>query len=177
MNILENYECKLALIEGSDLIIQILKQVAGWMKDNGIDQWRYLLEGGDDNEIIEAVVNKNTYIVIKDSEIIATFTLSTTQSEWDKHIFGEDVLGNAFYLHRLAILPTYMNQDLGKNILTWIQENNKSGKEYLKLNCVAGNIKLNNFYKCNGFDYIGETDNHSKYQKKMNNKEYCFEVH
>ena len=40
-----------------------------------------------------------------------------------------------------------------------------SDKELLKLDCVAANVKLNNFYKCNGFEFIGVTDGHSKYQK------------
>ncbi|MGG1190970.1 N-acetyltransferase [Solibacillus isronensis] len=57
-----------------------------------------------------------------------------------------------------------MNKGIGKSILMWIQEY-VSDKELLKLDCVAANVKLNNFYVGNGFEFIGVTDGHSKYQK------------
>lgn len=60
-----------------------------------------------------------------------------------------------------------MKNGIGKNILIWIQENTKSDKEYLKLDCIVNNIKLNNFYKNNGFEHFGITDGHSKFQKNI----------
>ncbi|TQR21389.1 GNAT family N-acetyltransferase [Psychrobacillus vulpis] len=142
----------------------MLKEVAQWMKDSGIKQWEFLLRGGDDEEIKQAVSNNVTYIIIKDKEIIATFTLSSKQSEWDNHIFGEDRLSNSLYLHRLAITPKFMKKGIGKSILHWILENINTDKELIKLDCVANNTKLNDFYKNNGFELIGIKDGHSKFQ-------------
>ena len=165
----EGIEIKIAAIEDSGVIINMLKQLAQWMKDNDINQWRYLLDGGDDEEIKQAIVNQETYVVLKGKEIVATFSLSSKQSEWDRQIWGSDTSFSSIYLHRLAIIPAYMKKGIGKSILTWIQEN-VSDKELLKLDCVADNVKLNNFYKSNGFDFIGVTDGHSKYQKRIKNK-------
>ncbi|MBT2660116.1 GNAT family N-acetyltransferase [Bacillus sp. ISL-45] len=145
----------------------MLKNNAKWMQDHGINQWRYLLKGGDDEEILEAIKQKETYIVLNDEELIGTFTLSTTQSEWDNHIFGVDPEGDSMYLHRLAVLPAYIGKGIGKEILKWIEDNISTDKTYLKLDCVADNSKLNQFYCANGFHYLGETDQHSKYQKKF----------
>lgn len=160
----EGFEVKIAAIEDSSVIIKMLKQLAQWMKEHDINQWQYLLDGDDDEEIKQAIVNQETYIVLKDKEIIATFSLSSKQSEWDKQLWGNDTTLSSLYLHRLAIVPAYMNKGIGKSILIWIQEY-VNDKQLLKLDCVEANVKLNNFYKCNGFEFIGVTDGHSKYQK------------
>jgi GNAT superfamily N-acetyltransferase len=160
----EGFKIKIATNEDSRKIIKMLKQIALWMKANEINQWRFLLEGGDDEEIEQSISNQETYLVMKDNDIVATFTLLSIQSEWDRHIWGDDSTSKSLYLHRLAIIPTYMKKGIGRSILAWVQ-NNVSDKEYLKLDCVADNIKLNNFYTNNKFELVGLTNGHSKYQK------------
>lgn len=167
---LEDTKITVASREDSDKIINMLKESARWMKENGINQWGYLLNGGDDEEILEGILNEETYMVQKSGELITTFTLSERQSEWDRHIFGEDMPRNSIYLHRLAVVPKYMGKGIGKEIINWIEENCSIDKEYLLLDCVASNERLNRFYIENGFDYLGETERHSKYQKKLNSK-------
>lgn len=161
---LKGFNIKIASNNDTGKIIKMLKRIALWMKDNEINQWSFLLDGGDDEEIEQAISNQETYIVLKDNEIIATFTLLSKQSEWDRHIWGEDNTSKTVYLHRLAIIPTYMKKGLGRSILVWIQ-NNVRDRDYLRLDCVADNIKLNNFYKNNEFELIDLRDGHSKYQK------------
>lgn len=164
---LETAEIRLAVSKEGQRIIKLLKNTAQWMQEHGINQWQYLLSGGDDAEILDGVKRKETYIVLAGEELVATFTLSKTQSEWDRHIFGRDHAEDSVYLHRLAILPLHMGKGLGKEILHWIEEKYSTDKTYLKLDCVADNNKLNQFYLANGFHYLGETDHHSKYQKKL----------
>lgn len=162
----EGFDIKVAGNSDSNEVIKLLKQSAQWMKDNNINQWRFLLDGGDDEEIKEAIVNRETYIVLKGNDVMATFTLLSKQSEWDIHIWGEDRTAKSLYLHRLAIIPSYMKNGLGKRILAWI-EAYAIDYEFLRLDCVAHNIKLNNFYKDNEFELVDITDDHSKYQKRI----------
>ncbi|MBM6618038.1 GNAT family N-acetyltransferase [Bacillus sp. RD4P76] len=137
------------------------------MKEHQIKQWQYLLEGGDDIEILQGVEKGETYVVFKEEELIGTFTISLSQSEWDVHIFGSDSLNNSLYLHRLAICPSYMGQGLGTRLLEWIQTTYHNEKDWLKLDCVATNKKLVSFYKDNGFEEIGEKDGHTKFKKSL----------
>ncbi|MCM3718047.1 GNAT family N-acetyltransferase [Fictibacillus phosphorivorans] len=167
MRVVTDLEIKKATVMESDKVIKLLKDIGQWMKDKGIQQWGYLLEGGDDEEIHQAIVDQHTYIVSAGNQMIATFTLSPEQSDWDRHIFGDDETYDSLYLHRLAVKPSYMNQGIGKSLLNWIHENHNSHKKVVKLDCVAGNAKLNQFYRDNGFEYVGETDKHSKYQKVL----------
>jgi GNAT superfamily N-acetyltransferase len=162
-----SYEIDLARRHQEGQINGLLKEAAQWMKDNGINQWGYLLEGGEDGEILQSIQNNETYTVVKDKEIIGTFTLSSNQNEWDEHVFGIEDTSDLLYLHRLAVHPRYMGQGIGRFILDWIDGNVKS-KSFIKLDCVAANTKLNEFYKSYGFELLGVTrDGHSKYQKRM----------
>ncbi|MFG6494626.1 GNAT family N-acetyltransferase [Fictibacillus sp. UD] len=165
MNQLKQFVVQKASPEDYELVISLLKEIAKWLQDNRINQWSYLLGGGDDEEIKQSIQENHTYKVLKDDVIIATFTLSPEQSEWDQHIFGKEEVYDSMYLHRLAVRPQYMNRGVGKEILQWIHENLGGGKRFIKLDCVADNVKLNRFYRDNGFEYLGDTDNHSKYKK------------
>jgi GNAT superfamily N-acetyltransferase len=163
---LNGFQIKLATTEESAQVITLLKSVASWLKENEIKQWGYLLEGGDDEEIEQAIANNETYLVVKEGELVGTFTLLAGQSEWDKHVWGTEASTNVIYLHRLAILPTYMKRGLGKSLINWIL-NNQYDKEYIRLDCVLENSRLNHFYKENGFELVGTEDGHAKYQKKI----------
>ncbi|MFJ5768775.1 acetyltransferase [Psychrobacillus sp. NPDC093180] len=78
-NNIEGLEFKVANGRDISRIIEMLKQLAVWMKDNEINQWRFLLEGGDDEEIEQAINKQETYIVLKYDQLVATFTLLSTQ--------------------------------------------------------------------------------------------------
>ncbi|MFP7296844.1 GNAT family N-acetyltransferase [Neobacillus niacini] len=160
----DGYTVRRAVNEDSCKIIKLLKQAAQWIKGKEINQWRFLLEGNQDEEIKQDILNDKTYMVLNGNEIVATFTLLSEQSEWDRDLWGDENSSKSVYLHRLAVNPSYMKKGIGKSILDWVQ-NNISGTEYLKLDCVAENSKLNNFYKNNGFKLVGLTDGHNKYQK------------
>ncbi|WP_423410097.1 GNAT family N-acetyltransferase [Heyndrickxia sp. MSNUG] len=165
-----DFQIRLAAKEDTNDVIAFLKKIAQWMENNKINQWQYLLSGGDDEEIKEAILHKETFILLKEDNVIGTFTVSSRQSEWDHHVFGFDFNSESLYLHRLAISPENMGKGLGKEIIDWIHKNVKTEKKYIKLDCVAHNRKLNQFYKDNGFEYIGEKDQHSKYQKPFTNQ-------
>jgi len=121
----------------------------------------------DDEEIKQAISNQFTYMILEGDHLIGAFTLSPIQSEWDIHIFGVEDVADSLYLHRLAITPRYIGRGIGKNMFQWIHENIQTDKIYLKLDYMAHNTKLNQFYQNTRFGKIGETDSHSKYLKRI----------
>lgn len=166
MSNLAGLQIKVATSENSSQVIAMLKDLALWMRENGINQWGFLLEGGDDKEIEQAIARSETYLVLKENELVGTFTLLEEPSEWDEHVWGVDTSLNAIYLHRLALIPSNMKQGLGRSLLNWIQVN-RYDKDYIRLDCVSENTRLNRFYEENGFELVGTEDGHSKYEKKM----------
>lgn len=162
-----SYDITLATSKDEEQVISLLKEVAGWLKANEIDQWGFLAEGGEDEEIKQAILSKKTYVVKKDEALVATFTLYETQSEWDQHIWGQ-LNDSAVYLHRLALTSEAIGTGLGKKILYWLESYIKDkGIDTLRLDCVENNIKLNNFYQDNGYEKVGTYDEHSKFQKNL----------
>ncbi|MBE7104009.1 GNAT family N-acetyltransferase [Bacillus cereus] len=165
-NISKEYTIRIATENESESIITLLKEVAQWLQDKEVNQWQYLLEGEATAEILEGIRAKHTYVVMKEAEIVGTVTVSPKQNDWDEHIFGKEEVSNSLYIHRFAMKRKHKGNGIGEWILQWIEENVQSDKEYLKLDCVGHNRTLNDFYKRNGFEYVGSTDGHSKFQKK-----------
>lgn len=157
------YENRKATEEEATTVIALLKEVAAWLQKSDISQWGFLLEGGEDEEIKQAIKDSATYVACRDDKIIATFTLYSQQSEWDQHIWGREEISEVLYLHRLAVRPQFMKSGIGKEILKWIDENLD---KTIRLDCVAHNPKLCAYYEENGFTLIGTTaDGHCKFQK------------
>lgn len=166
-SLLKGYKVSVATSRESDQIICLLKDVAKWLKEQKVDQWGFLAGGGEDEEIKQAINKGETFIVNRDGEAVATFTLCQQQSWWDQHTWGK-LSDEAIYLHRLAVRPSEIGSGLGKIVLQWLETDLKDqGKSTLRLDCVRDNFKLNNFYLSNGFNKVGETDGHSLYQKSL----------
>lgn len=160
---MNTYEIRKATEEDASTVIALLKEVAGWLQKNDINQWGFLLEGGEDEEIQQAIKDSATYVAWQDDEIIATVTLYSQQSEWDQHVWGIEENPEVLYLHRLTVRPQHMKNGIGKEILNWVDENLHNT---IRLDCVAHNPKLCAYYEKNGFSLIGTTaDGHCKFQK------------
>lgn len=164
--ITKEYKIRTATENESDSIIALLKEVAKWLQHKGVDQWQYLLGGEATAEILEGIREKYTYVITKEDEITGTVTVSPKQNEWDEYIFGKEEVSNSLYIHRFAVKRKYKGNGIGEWILRWVEENVKHDKEFLKLDCVGHNRILNDFYKRNGFEYVGSIDGLSKFQKK-----------
>lgn len=162
----KEYTIRIATEEEGDRIITLLKEVAQWLQHREVDQWQYLLGEEATAEILESIKKKYTNVVTKGDEIVGTVTVSPKQNEWDEYIFGKEEVSNSLYIHRFAVKRKYKGNGIGEWMLQWIEENIQHDKEFLKLDCVGHNRILNDFYKRNGFEYVGSTDGLSKFQKK-----------
>ncbi|MFC5605064.1 GNAT family N-acetyltransferase [Sporosarcina koreensis] len=160
---MNTYEIRKATEEETQTVIALLKEVAAWLQNNDINQWGFLLEGGEDDEIQQAIKDSATYVACQNGEIVATFTLYSRQSDWDQHVWRQEENSEVLYLHRLAVCPQFMKKGIGHKILGWIDEN---FYKTIRLDCVAHNQKLCAYYEENGFTLIGTTkDGHCKFQK------------
>lgn len=164
----DHYTFTQVAVEDMNKVKGLLTEAALWLKDQEINQWDYLLTGKEDEEIEDAILKGETYLVFKGDQPVATFNLNMNPSEWDRLVWGNVSL-DAIYLHRLTVRRVDAGQNIGAAIFEWVLEHMKStGKTYLRLDCVGHNGKLNHFYKKQGFEYLGSSPNaHSKYQMKL----------
>lgn len=133
-------------------IFDILCENARWLESKGIFQWP--LDWLQSNqEEIRSSVNSGLYFKVEIDNHIAGIVEITERPD---EIWAGDE-SQALYIHKLAIRRKYSNQCLGREILELIAKlANNQEKEYLRLDCVAHNTKLRQYYESFGFKFIKE---------------------
>lgn len=148
-------------------ILSLLLETAKWFNSNRSTQWEGLLIGVDSHRTDEAILRGDVFISRYAQDVSGMVMLLQKPSEWDVRLWGEmgEQQNDAIYLHRLAINRKYANHNLGNKILTWCKKSIRfEGKTRIRLDCLAGNEFLNNFYRNSGYTYIGEKDGYSLYE-------------
>jgi GNAT superfamily N-acetyltransferase len=165
---MEDISITLATSDESEIVIQLLKDVAKWLNAQNIHQWGYLRNGGEDDEIREGINNRKTYIARINNKVVGTFTLYDIPSQWDTYIWGP-VPDDAVYLHRIAVERDYQDKGLGAKLIKWIEIHlkNEINKKYIRLDCVAENERLNKYYVEHDFRLVGVNHDHCKYEKEL----------
>ena len=142
-----NYIVELANINDIDSILELYSERMKWFKENNIKQWSKYLENHPRSEFVEAIENKNYYIIKQDNEIIAGFELSTNSKDWN------DDITPAYYIYKVVTKVGHKN--IGDFLFETCNEMAKTdGKKYLRLDCLKSNEKLNNIYENHNFKLI-----------------------
>ncbi|TFJ91455.1 GNAT family N-acetyltransferase [Lentibacillus salicampi] len=170
MDTFNTYMIRKAEADDAETVIGILRDAAEWLVNRGIHQWDFYLTEEAASEIREAIKAGTTYLVTDNTQPVATFNLSQLQNDLDVSIWGNRH-DDALYLHRLAVNINYRRQKIGKQLLEWIMENSPADCEVLRLDCVADNPGLNQFYIDAGFIFSGHADamaiQFSRYEKPL----------
>lgn len=125
-----------------DDCMKIIKEKSKWLKDKGINQWTSFFNR-DSSYFMEKVQKEILYVVIIENNICATFVLQENDKYWEDD-------KKAFYIHHLAVKSGY--KGLGRYIIEQIKLIAKNAKkEYIRLDNVADNKKLNEYYDSLGF--------------------------
>ena len=136
-----------------DIIIDILEEAASWLASRGIDQWRPGSFLGPRFESISGQVNRGeVYLAMLNGKPVGTLTL-----QWEDKKFWGDVPDDAAYVHRIAIRRAYAGKDLGHQLLRWAESAAAAaGKNFLRLDCMAENSALCEYYERADFECRGE---------------------
>jgi len=122
--------------------MKIIKEKSKWLKDKGINQWTSFFNR-DNSYFMEKVEKETLYVVIIDNKICATFVLQENHNYWEDD-------KKALYIHHLAVRDGY--KGLGRYIIEQIKVIARNAKkEYIRLDNVADNKKLNEYYDSLGF--------------------------
>lgn len=135
-----------------DEIFDILYENARWLESKGIFQWPVDWLNSNQDEI-RSSVNSGLYFKVEIANHIAGVVELTQRPDeiWQ----GDE--SPALYIHKLAIRRQCSNQNLGREILDLITKLACSQDlQYLRLDCVAHNTKLRQYYESYGFKFIKE---------------------
>ncbi|MBO0473014.1 hypothetical protein IGL98_000850 [Enterococcus sp. DIV0840] len=150
---------KQATIEETQLAMSLLKESAEWLKETGSNQWSDVLQGEDRHGLADAVAKGEVYFFYNSkNQLVGMAAAWKTPTEWDK-LLWENIGFNqsACYLHRIIVRPAYRGKAYGQELLSSLKRKFRDEVSELRLDCLASNQKLIQFYRGNSFINIGSS--------------------
>ncbi|TMI20510.1 GNAT family N-acetyltransferase [Candidatus Bathyarchaeota archaeon] len=132
-----------------DRVLEILEEASRWLISKGLEtQW---LPSPAFRQTIRDNIDHGDVYVAKDvKETIGTITL-----QWSDKKFWGDLPPDAGYIHKLAIKRAHAGQRLGLRLLSWAEAKARAdGKSYLRLDCLASNKVIREYYEKAGFVHV-----------------------
>ncbi len=151
--IMDDYIVEMAKPSEIDVILNVYKERIDWFKKNEIIMWNKYLEHHPKEEFLKAILNQTFFVVKKDDEIIACFELTDENRFWSKND------SRAYYVYKIVTKPG--NKGIANIIFDFCKETAiLNNKNYLRIDHVKRNEKLNNIYENHGFKIIdsGQVD-------------------
>jgi len=135
-----------------ETIYDILYENAVWLSRKNIIQWPIDWLQSKRQEIQNSIEFGTYHAIDIDNEIAAIVEIKSAPEDiWA----NDNVL--ALYIHKLAIRRQYANKSLGREIINLIKARAiQQGIKYLRLDCVAHNDKLRQYYESCGFTFTTE---------------------
>ena len=149
MQPLEGLEVRVARGADLDAVISLLEEAARWMVRRNFEGWTP--DGFSRRRIADLIEGGEMYLAVLDGRPVGTFAL-----QWsDRETWGV-VPDDAGYVHGLAIRRDFAGTGLGREMLGRAEQLvSLAERAYLRLDCVAGNEALNEYYRRAGFGYRG----------------------
>lgn len=137
-------------------IMNIIKQAQTYFKEQGINQWQNNYPNVE--TISNDIANKNSYVLLKDNNIVATAAVSFDGEKTYNSIYEGEWISNNEYavIHRIAVDNTYKGLGLSSQIIKHVEELclNK-GVHSIKVDTHEENISMQKLLKKNKFQYCG----------------------
>jgi len=105
-------------------------------------------------ELIETeIVEKRQWKIFANGEIMCIWTITFS----DEQIWEEKNNDSAIYIHRIATNPNFRGNYFVKRIVNWAKNYAKLiNKDFIRLDTIGNNIRLIEYYKKAGFDFLGK---------------------
>ena len=147
----EELEVREARIAELDVVLCILEDAALWMVRKEVEGWTPA--SFSRTRIADLIERGEIYVAFLNGRVVGTFAL-----QWSDEETWGTLPDDAGYLHGLAVLRKLAGMGLGRELLGWTENRvSLSGRKYLRLDCVAANKALNEYYLRAGFGYRGRT--------------------
>ena len=133
-----------------DKVLAVLTGAGEWLTSHGIDQWgpgRFTQEGS-----AAAIKCGEVYIARLGGKIVGTFRL-----QWSDEALWGIRPDDAGHVHALAVERAFAGHHIGLGLLRWAEHQTATtGRKVLRLDCMAANPALRNYYLKSGFVFVGE---------------------
>lgn len=137
-------------------IMKIIKQAQSYFKEQGINQWQNNYPNED--VINNDIENGDSYVMIKDGNIVATTAISFEKEKSYDNIYDGEWMTNGNYavIHRVAVDNNYKGLGFSHKIIKYAEEICiAKGIHSIKVDTHEENIPMKKLLKKNGFKYCG----------------------
>ncbi|WWU64031.1 GNAT family N-acetyltransferase [Clostridium baratii] len=137
-------------------IMQIIDEAKEAIKEQGIDQWQNGYPNAD--VIRNDILNNDSYVFIKNNEIVATLAVSFDgEKTYDKIYDGNWISNDEFaVIHRIAITSKYKGTGIASEIIKMIEDICLDKDVHsIKVDTHEFNIPMQKLLKKNDFKYCG----------------------
>ncbi|NRB40602.1 MAG: GNAT family N-acetyltransferase [Pseudomonadales bacterium] len=138
-----------------DAVFNILEENARWFLAKNIKQWPLHWLASKETEIRLSIDSGHYYYTEINHQMAAIVEIKQEPEE----LWNNDSSA-AIYMHKLAIQRKISASGLGIKMLDAIKDlASDHGADSIRLDCVAHNLKLRQYYEAYGFTFKGETNN------------------
>jgi len=136
-----------------DAVVAVLREAAEWLDGQGMPMWK--ADELTTESIAAGVRNKEVFVAVTGAGERNEEIAGTLKFQMEDELFWPDVpLGEAAYVHRLAVRRAYAGRGVTGMMLRWAAERARGlGRAYLRLDCEAQRVKLRAMYEGFGFLY------------------------
>jgi ribosomal protein S18 acetylase RimI-like enzyme len=161
----------LRLARESDIpeIANVMKSCADWLEHCGYSHWKVYQSGPDCDKDVS---NGKVYCAFdEEKNLVATFTITHesplyANGTFDKH--WKDPSANAKFFKKLAVLPSYHGNGIGKALLTEAEKiSRKQGATFLRLDINPNIVWLGDYYMKLGFEHRADLPAGIIYEKSI----------
>lgn len=133
--------------EDTDIVSEILTEVADWLNEKGEKLW----EAGEltPEHIRKEVAAGLFWIAEVDREAVGCLRFQLTDMEYWDDVPHED----SAFVHRVAVKRQHAGRGIASEMIDWARQRAKNkGKRFLRLDCID-RPKLRAVYESMGFEY------------------------
>lgn len=146
-----DFQIRKASAQDAERVLELFRSVAMWLETNGPGRlWAsssFVL-----SDVEERIERSNVIVLQADGEIAACMYVE----DFDDNFWPEAILGDAFYVHKLAVDRRFSGHGLARLLLDWAVEHARaSNRRFLRLDC-APREKLVGVYTSAGFYRVGD---------------------
>ncbi|QCX37741.1 GNAT family N-acetyltransferase [Aureibaculum algae] len=150
-----NFKLKQAHPHDIQIAFDLLKSASKTLEQKNISQWKYWQDPPVEKIkwVEDGFLNNEFYFIknVNDAVMGMVRILEEDLSYWGA------MNDQSKYIHSLVIDKSFSGNNLGKQVILYIEENSKKNNfQYLRLDCDASNAKLSAYYENLGYILVGQ---------------------
>lgn len=151
---------RLATKRDAKLIANLIEQRAVALNEMGSDQWTEYLEQDLLARVTTDLETGSVYVYEQHGSVLASIAL-LPPDEWDYQLWEDGERGQ--YIHRIVVSEQLKGRGVGRQLMEHVLQV-AEGNEPIRLDCVADNEFLNEYYPRFGFVFVDTRNGYNTFE-------------